>query len=78
MVKIIVNKLRGCLPQPILKKQFGFVFNQQIHDFIGITRERLHTIKLNKISIAVMKLDLSKAYDKGVWNFLRLNLLQVG
>ena len=47
----------------ISEEQFAFLFNRQ-HDAVGNAQEEIHTIKLKKLPAAVMKIDLSKAYDK--------------
>ena len=50
----------------------------QIIEPVGITQEALHTIKTKKKSALVLKLDLVKAFDRVVWTYLRLILLQIG
>jgi hypothetical protein len=45
---------------------------------ISLAQEAFHSIKVSKISSFVLKLDLSKAYDKVNWTFLRLALIKMG
>jgi hypothetical protein len=76
--KIIANHLKPILSELILEEQFGFLFNRQIHDAVSLAQESFHTIKTKNIPSFVLKLDLSKAYDKVNWNFMRLVLIQIG
>ena len=45
---------------------------------MSITQELLHSIKVKKQKVMVLKLDLVKAFDHVDWTFLRLVLLQIG
>jgi len=64
--------------QVITKEKFGFLLNREIHDVVGMTKEGIHTIKSSNSPMIVMKIDLSKVYDKVNWIYLRLLLLQIG
>jgi len=59
-------------------EQFGFLPERQIIDAIGITQECLHSIKSKKMQALILKLDLSKAYDRVNWDMLRFILCQIG
>lgn len=50
----------------------------KIHDVFGSTKEGLHTTKINKIHLMVIKLDLAKDFDKVNSMYLRINLIRVG
>jgi len=76
--KIISNRIKPMLAKYISKEQFGFLPERQIIEAIGITQERLHSIKTKKLQALVLKLDLSKAYDRVNWDMLRLILCQIG
>ena len=52
------------LPKVTMEEQFRFLFNKQIHDAMDSTQEGLHSIKLNKLPAAVMKINLSKDSNK--------------
>ena len=45
---------------------------RQIHEAIGVAQEGLHNIKSKKLKGAVLKIDLSKAYDRVNWLYIRL------
>jgi hypothetical protein len=45
---------------------------------VSLAQEALHSIKVQKIPSFVLKIDLSKAYDKVNWTFLRLALIKMG
>lgn len=51
---------------------------KQIHDAVAIAQEVLHSIKKKNLKSTVLKLNLSKEYDKVDWSFLRLVLTQTG
>ena len=45
-------------------KQFGFLKGCFIHEDVGLAQESLHAIRQKKLPAIVMKLGLSKAYDR--------------
>jgi hypothetical protein len=55
-----------------------FFHNRQIHDVVSLAQETLHFVKKKNLKFAILKLDLSKAYDRVDWTFLRLVFLQMG
>jgi len=57
-----------------LKEQFGFLEGRQIHEAIGVAQEGLNSIKSKQLRGAVLKIDLSKAYDRENWLYIRLLL----
>jgi hypothetical protein len=78
IAKIIANHLKPFFSETISKEQYGFLSGHQKYDVLSITREDLHSIKTRNIPFIVMKLDISKAYDKVNWTFVRLALIQMG
>ena len=58
------------MPLIISPEQAGFVESKQILDGIIIIHETIHSVKIGKIPGMLLKLDLSKAYDKINWKFL--------
>jgi len=66
------------LSQNISSEQFGFLEGRQIHEAIGVAQEGLHTMKTQKLKGAVIKIDLSKAYDRVSWLYIRMLLTHLG
>ena len=48
----------------ISRHHFGFLHNRQIIEPVGIVQEVLHSIKVGKQKILVLKLDLVKYFDR--------------
>jgi hypothetical protein len=78
IAKIISRRIKGILSKSISQEQFGFLEGRQIHEAIGVSQEALHNIKTQKQKGAVLKIDLSKAYDRVSWLFLRMLLTHLG
>ena len=79
----IISKLDAIILKPIFDiaiswNQFGFLHNRQIIEPIGILQEVMHSIKVEKKKVMILKLDLVKAFDRVNWTFLRLVLLHIG
>ena len=64
ITKVISRRLKDLLSEHIYGEQFGFLKGRQIHEAIGVAQEGLHSMKTHKIKGAILKIDLSKAYDK--------------
>ena len=62
----------------ISKEQSGFLEDRQIHEAIGVAQEGLHSAKIKKENGAILKTDLSKAFDRVSWIYLRLLLTHLG
>lgn len=78
IAKIIAICLKPILSCNISKTQFGFLDGKQIHETIGVAQETMHDIKKSKKKGLIVKIDLSKAYDKISWLYLRLLLIHLG
>jgi hypothetical protein len=76
--KVIAHRLKPLMSEFIGEEQFGFLHNRQIHDAVTVAQETLHSVKQRKLKATLLKLDLTKAYDRVNWTFLRLALLQLG
>ena len=76
--KVIALRLKSVLSQHISSEQFGFLEGRQIHEAIGVAQEGLHSLKVQKQKGAVIKIDLSKAYDRVCWLYLRMLLTHLG
>lgn len=64
VAKIIARRIKVVLSQHISEEQFGFLEVRQIHEAIGVAQERMHSLKNQKMKGVILKIDLSKAYDK--------------
>lgn len=72
--KVLANMLKKILPQVISHSQSAFVLGHLITDNILVAYESLHTMhyrRMGKIGSLAFKLDISKAYDRVEWNFLK-------
>eukprot|EP00253_Pinus_taeda_P026169 PITA_26169 len=67
---LVVKRLNPLLPNLISPKQAGFVEGQQILDVFITSQEVVHSLKSQKIPGMMIKLDLSKAYDRINWGCL--------
>ena len=79
--KIIVLRLKDLLPDIVTENQSAFVLGRLITDNALIAMEVFHSMKYRNKSrkgIIAMKLDMSKAYDRVEWGFLRKLLLTMG
>jgi len=76
--KVITRRLKEVLSRHISCEQFGFLEGRQIHEAIGVAQEGLHSMKTLKLKGAVIKIDLSKAYDRVNWLYIRMLLTHLG
>lgn len=70
IAKAMSSKLKKILPKKISKNQNGFTPGKEIMDNIVLVLEVLHSMFKDKVEGMDIKLDVSKAYDRVVWNFL--------
>jgi hypothetical protein len=79
--KVLANRLRAILPEIITPNQSAFVSGRLILDNILIAYEITHYL-VNKregnMGYAAIKLDMSKAYDRVEWNFLKAMMQRLG
>ena len=62
--KTIAERMNSILSRYISLEQSASLKDRSIHDVMGTTQEIIHSIRTRKIHVGVMKVDLSKAYDK--------------
>ena len=81
IAKVVANRLKQILPQIISPTQSAFVLGRLITDNVLVASEALHTMhgrRKGKIGTLAMKLDISKAYDRIEWDFLKRIMLKLG
>eukprot|EP00253_Pinus_taeda_P018287 PITA_18287 len=76
--KVIALRIAPILSRNISMEQFGFLDGRQIHEAIGVAQEVIHSVKMKKNKGFFLKIDLSKAYDRISWLYLRMLLTHVG
>jgi len=67
IAKIIANRLKPILSAHISPQQFSFLQNRQIHEAVGTAQELLHSVQTKKLKGMILKIDLSKAFDRVNW-----------
>ena len=78
IAKTLALRLKPVLSDIISEEKFGFLNNRHIHDYVSLAQETIHTIKKDKQEAFELKLDLSKAYDRVRWIFVRLMMIKIG
>ena len=79
--KVLANRLKQILPHIISPTQSAFVPGRLITDNFLVAYETLHTMnghKKGKKGSLALKLDISKAYDRVEWKFLRGIMVKMG
>jgi hypothetical protein len=62
----------------ISKEQFGFLEGRQIHEAIWVAQKGLHSLKTKKAKGTILKIELSKAFDRVNWSYIMLLLTHLG
>lgn len=81
MAKVIANRFRGVIEKCIDGAQSAFVPRRLISDNVLLAYEILHMLKhkrLGKKGFMAVKLNMSKAYDRVEWNFIKEIMLRMG
>lgn len=78
MAKILVNRLKPILSAHISPEQFTFLQHRHIHEAIGTTQELLHSMKSKNLKGMILKVDLSKAFDRASLLYIRMLLTHLG
>ncbi|KAL8092159.1 hypothetical protein AgCh_034453, partial [Apium graveolens] len=81
ITKVMANRMKGLLDHVVTETQSAFIPNRLISDNVMISYEIMHYLKgkrTGKDGYMALKLDMSKAYDRIEWEFLRAILLKMG
>ena len=81
IAKVLVNRLKMILPYVVSDSQSAFLSGRLITDNVLVAFENLHYLKRKtqgKLGFMALKLDMSKAYDRVEWEFLRRAMLHLG
>ena len=81
VAKMLANRMKAVLSSIISENQSAFVPGRAITDNILISAEIMHYLKRKrqgKTGIAALKIDMSKAYDRIEWGFLKAMMLKLG
>ena len=81
IAKVLANRLKQILPQIISPTQNAFVPRRLITDNVLVAYEVLHAMqgrKKGKTGALSLKLDVSKAYDRVEWDFLKRVMIKMG
>lgn len=79
--KILCARLKTFLPEIVSDAQGAFVSGRLISDNIRIANEMVHALRTNPNcdeDFIAIKTDMSKAYDRVEWNFLKELFLRLG
>ena len=81
IAKVLANRLQKILPQIISEEQSAFVPGRNITDNVLVAFEILHYMKRKhsgQDGVVALKLDISKAYDRVSWDYLRYRMRAMG
>eukprot|EP00253_Pinus_taeda_P035638 PITA_35638 len=78
IAKIISNQMRPILSKHISLEQFAFLQDRQIYEVVGTAQKVLHTLHTRKCKCMVLKVDLSKSFDRVNWLYIRMLLTHLG
>ncbi|KAG7543067.1 Reverse transcriptase domain [Arabidopsis thaliana x Arabidopsis arenosa] len=79
--KVLSSRLKKILPDMISETQSAFVAGRLITDNILIAQENFHALRSNaacKKKFMAIKTDMSKAFDRVEWQFLRALMEKMG
>lgn len=71
ITKVMANRLKPLMSGLISLEKMGFIEGRKILDGIILTHEMIHSLKQAKAPRMLIKVDLTKAYDKVSWRFMK-------
>ncbi|XP_074322969.1 uncharacterized protein LOC141659929 [Apium graveolens] len=81
LAKVLANRLKVILPDIISENQSAFVPGRNITDNVLLAFELIHYMKQKRGGVegdVALKLDISKAYDRVDWRYLKYRLSEMG
>jgi hypothetical protein len=81
IAKVLANRLKHVLPKCVSHHQSAFVPERSILDNAMVAIEVVHYMRTKttgKAGCVALKLDISKAYDRMSWEYLRAVLVRMG
>lgn len=81
VAKVLANRLKKILPGLISEEQSAFVPDRNITDNVLVAFELLHYMKRRNsgsMGDVALKLDISKAYDRVSWDYLKKRMVAMG
>ncbi|XP_031486893.1 uncharacterized protein LOC116255258 [Nymphaea colorata] len=78
ITRIMVQRMRPILNKNISKNQSTFLSGRCIQNSFLLSQEIVHILQNSKKQAAYVKIDLSKAYDRVNWGFLKAALCHLG
>ncbi|KAL9235614.1 hypothetical protein vseg_010359 [Gypsophila vaccaria] len=81
VAKVIVNRMKECMDKIVSEEQSAFVPGRLISDNAVIAFEAYHHLKSHSkgsTGFMAFKLDMSKAYDRVEWDFLKAMMSRLG
>jgi hypothetical protein len=79
--KVLANRMKALLPKCISQEQSAFVENRYIIDNVMVASEILHHMKCKtrgKVGEVALKIDISKAYDRVNWSYVKSMMRKMG
>ena len=67
ITKVVANRLKPILTHVISKEQVGHVEGRQIMGSVILAHEVIHSLKTSRTPSMLIKLDLSKDFDRASW-----------
>lgn len=81
ILKVFANRMKPLLYKCISMEQSAFSEDRSIMDNVLVAIETLHHLKCKtngKVGEKALKIDISKAYDRVDWNYLKGMMLKMG